>query len=364
MIVHLSISKKNAPQGVSTVVDNIDQCFEKYNHKVIREPKVYKEIGAGGKITNNKKKSIKTGLINTKWVYVLYFSIRAFLLVFKNKNEIKNADYLICHDVFVLIMANLFSRTPLALYNHSDGNPIDTLSIGSSSFLDDISVRIISNMFLNSNISTVYSLSDTASERFKSVFLRKARNDVKFITIDNFTKTQSPQPYISKKPKIWIIGTVCDRKRQLQYIEMLGNRLQNFKYKFNLLGKCSGDDYSKLMSTGLVESVSCVSDIKEYVSRGDILVSLSENEGLPMAMLECSSLGLVLISTDVGGCKKICRHQENGILLGKNPTIEEVDNAIKSILSSDDIRSFYSESSLLIHKKYFSPEANIKQWLM
>ena len=361
MKIHLSISKRNAPQGVSTVVDNIESCFDEYNHKVIREPKPYIASNHNDPKKSNKALT-KQSLVAKKWIYILYFSIRALLLYFNNRKLINKADGLICHDVFVLIIANLFSHVPLTLYNHSDGNPIDTLSIGASTTLDKFAIRIVASLFFRTNLNGVYSLSDTANEKLKVDF--NNRKNIQFLTIDNFTKKQKPEKEITKEPKVWLVGTVCSRKRQVEYIEKLSKSHLNVNYKFNLLGSCSSIDREALLSTGLVKSVLCVDDIKEYISRGDILLSLSENEGLPMAMLESSSIGAVLVSTDVGGCSKICRNLDNGILLGSKPTIEEVNTAISNIINNDVSRELYAKNSISIHNTYFSPEANIKQWLI
>jgi glycosyltransferase involved in cell wall biosynthesis len=59
----------------------------------------------------------------------------------------------------------------------------------------------------------------------------------------------------------------------------------------------------------------------------DALVLMSEQEGLPMAIIEALSVGLPVIATPVGGVPEAVAHEKNGLLISR--TVESLTKAIK-----------------------------------
>ena len=55
-----------------------------------------------------------------------------------------------------------------------------------------------------------------------------------------------------------------------------------------------------------------------------VFINLSSSEGVPVSIMEAISKGLPVIATDVGGTREILNHGENGYLLNKNVTPNEV----------------------------------------
>lgn len=60
----------------------------------------------------------------------------------------------------------------------------------------------------------------------------------------------------------------------------------------------------------------------------DLFVSVSAREGLPVSVMEAFSFGIPALVTDVGGCPEMITHGENGYLLSKNFSDEELVNAL------------------------------------
>ena len=52
----------------------------------------------------------------------------------------------------------------------------------------------------------------------------------------------------------------------------------------------------------------------------DVFVNVSENEGLPISIMEATSFGMPVIATDVGGTSEIVKNGENGFLIEKDFT--------------------------------------------
>ncbi|MBV52776.1 MAG: hypothetical protein CL816_01765 [Coxiellaceae bacterium] len=56
-------------------------------------------------------------------------------------------------------------------------------------------------------------------------------------------------------------------------------------------------------------------DIASIYQESDIAILPSYREGLPMSLLEAASCGLPIITTNTAGCREICKHGVNGLLV-------------------------------------------------
>lgn len=61
-----------------------------------------------------------------------------------------------------------------------------------------------------------------------------------------------------------------------------------------------------------------------------LFVSLSESEGVPVAMMEAISAGVPVVATAVGGVPEIISHRRNGLLLEPHPEVTDVSSAIEA----------------------------------
>ena len=67
----------------------------------------------------------------------------------------------------------------------------------------------------------------------------------------------------------------------------------------------------------------------------DFLISVSSSEGIPVSMMEALSFGIPIIATDVGGARELVTN-ENGLLLQKNITVDEIAKSINEFISHKD----------------------------
>lgn len=67
----------------------------------------------------------------------------------------------------------------------------------------------------------------------------------------------------------------------------------------------------------------------------DVLSLPTNNDGLPMVILEAMSSGIPVISTRIGGIPKVITSGRNGFLI--SPTVDECSWALKTILQSRDL---------------------------
>lgn len=89
---------------------------------------------------------------------------------------------------------------------------------------------------------------------------------------------------------------------------------------------------------GAVEVVGPSDDIVGEYARASIAVLPSYREGLPKALLEAAAAGLPMVSTDVPGCREICRDEETGLLVPVR-TVEPLADALQRLATDPDLRS-------------------------
>jgi len=75
----------------------------------------------------------------------------------------------------------------------------------------------------------------------------------------------------------------------------------------------------------------------ELLSKADILVLPSYNEGLPMAILEAMNYGLSIVSTYVGGIPEVVTVPENGYLVHPGE-VESLANCLEKLIKDHSLR--------------------------
>lgn len=75
----------------------------------------------------------------------------------------------------------------------------------------------------------------------------------------------------------------------------------------------------------------------ELLSKADVFVLPSYDEGLPMALLEAMSWGLPSVTTPVGGIPEVITHSETGLLV--NPgDVQQLAEALESLIENESLR--------------------------
>lgn len=78
------------------------------------------------------------------------------------------------------------------------------------------------------------------------------------------------------------------------------------------------------------------SEVLAYYESNEVtfFINTSESEGVPVSIMEAMSYGIPAIAPDVGSINELV-NDRNGLLLSKNPTIEEIADGIENLLSTD-----------------------------
>jgi glycosyltransferase involved in cell wall biosynthesis len=105
-------------------------------------------------------------------------------------------------------------------------------------------------------------------------------------------------------------------------------------------------------------------DAKSILPIADIFLSTSENEGMPIALIEAQLAAIPVVATNVGSVPEVILHNKSGLICSKSN--EELVSAIKKLAKSKSLRAkfgkagrvhalkSYSEKNLIsAHKKLY-----------
>jgi glycosyltransferase involved in cell wall biosynthesis len=88
---------------------------------------------------------------------------------------------------------------------------------------------------------------------------------------------------------------------------------------------------------GLIEYAGYHEDVASIYAMADIVCLPSYREGLPKTLLEAAACALPIVATDVPGCREVCRHEENGLLVPVR-SVEPLADALQRLIEDEPLR--------------------------
>jgi len=156
----------------------------------------------------------------------------------------------------------------------------------------------------------------------------------------------------SKVPVFLFIGRIHESKGILEILKMFQKLKNDFDFKFFLFGdgplkNVIIDDLNKILGDQFVYG-GVVSGGKkmEVISQADYFLLPSRyGEGLPMALLESMSLGLIPIVSNDGSMEHLIQDGVNGIKVNKND-VEDLYEKINNIVRNQGMQSEISKNAI------------------
>lgn len=99
-------------------------------------------------------------------------------------------------------------------------------------------------------------------------------------------------------------------------------------------------------------------DIGGILSASDIAILCSDNEGVPLALIQAAQAGLPILSTNVGSVEEIVKNGINGILVGNST--EDLMHGLEILIADEDIRAKYGEAGKKRAHELFSSKSMIE----
>lgn len=102
-------------------------------------------------------------------------------------------------------------------------------------------------------------------------------------------------------------------------------------------------------------------DVVGWLSRARIFVNVSNQEGVPMAMLEAMACGLVPVVTAVGGVPDVIQDGVNGFLIEEPAQPSQIADRIITLLEDESCYKAMQQRALSIRERY-GYSAVIAEW--
>jgi glycosyltransferase involved in cell wall biosynthesis len=93
-------------------------------------------------------------------------------------------------------------------------------------------------------------------------------------------------------------------------------------------------------------------DAKSILPIADIFLSTSENEGMPIALIEAQIAAIPVVATNVGSIPEVILHNKSGLICSKSN--DELIAAIKKLAKSKSLRSKFGKAGRVYALKSFS----------
>jgi glycosyltransferase involved in cell wall biosynthesis len=101
------------------------------------------------------------------------------------------------------------------------------------------------------------------------------------------------------------------------------------------------------------------SHTQDWLAISDCAILLSDNEAVPLAMIEAGLAGLPVIATNVGSMSDVVVDGLNGYLV--EPLIEEIKSGVKALVESAELRESFGKKGRELAQERFSVDAMIQR---
>lgn len=143
------------------------------------------------------------------------------------------------------------------------------------------------------------------------------------VDVDNFAPCPLPSE-ADAAPRFLMIARLLREKGVREYIRAAHLvKVNHPRATFTLLGGADlrnpsalpKEEVAALQTSGEVEWVDEVADVRPFIAAADVVVLPSYREGLPRTLLEGAAMGRALVATDAPGCREMVIPGETGYLV-------------------------------------------------
>jgi D-inositol-3-phosphate glycosyltransferase len=181
-----------------------------------------------------------------------------------------------------------------------------------------------------------------------------------------------PDPHVAKDVDVAFVGKFYGSKRLDVLLEAAAHvRARRGALRMVLIG--DGRDRPQVESLarqlGLSADVTVTGtlpphDVAAWLRRARLFVMTSEQEGLPMAMVEAMTCGVPVVIGDIGDVTSVARHQRNAWIVAERTPAAFAD-AITRLLDDEALRTRLAAGALAMGERFareYTAEAARAGW--
>jgi glycosyltransferase involved in cell wall biosynthesis len=181
----------------------------------------------------------------------------------------------------------------------------------------------------------------------------------------NFDRKKTRRKFLIQESSfvITFVGRLTKIKRPQRIIE-IGTLLEKLTKDVKILVVGGGEMFDELNASVQfkklnIEFLGWRNDVDEIFVASDLAFLTSDNEGIPIVLIQAALAGLPLLSTNVGSVSDILKNGINGFLLSSKS--EEFVEKILLLKNDKSLYDNFSKNSLKLSRNYFLAEKMISQ---
>lgn len=299
----------------------------------------------------------------------LFKPLRIFLTIWRIKKEISNSDLIFANGLFIeTSIANLFYRKR-SVYKIV-GDPVWEKyrnRTKSEVTLDDYQKSekqwrsCFQRIIFNWAFSRASAITTPSSSLANVVSSWKLLNGVEII--ENGT---SCRPLTNRKKEFDLI--VVSRLVSWKNIDKVIQISARQNLRLLVCGDGPERENLQTLSNNLEAKITFIgqvpqSEVLHLLPLAKIFVQISDYEGLSFALLEAMMSGLGIVVSAVPGNSDIIGHLKEGLVV-KQEKLEEIDDAIRLLLSDTKLRNELSENAYKLVKSRYCETKQIEKMIM
>lgn len=300
------------------------------------------ELNHNSPSNNSSKKRVKTKLkhlVTKSRLSSIVFTIRtirnARKLVINYEKLYRTPDVVVFHDFFVYdqYVRVINNDAKKVLFFHSDGLKFEMLYKNFPKLRKSLFAKYLEKRFDKTikNLDKLVFIAKIGQKNFlntnsyinpsKTIFFHNGIDD-----LSHEQKKENINIPENKKFKYRLIctGTVSERKGQYLIINALSKINEDILKDVHVTLLGSGSQLSYLeeyvKNNNLTKHVSFEGSIDnsivyKYLKQANIYILMSNNEGLPISIIEAMRASLPIISTKIAGIPELVENNKNGVLI-------------------------------------------------
>lgn len=160
---------------------------------------------------------------------------------------------------------------------------------------------------------------------------------------------------------ILYVGRLTQIKRPDRLIEIMTG-LKESEFKVRLLVVGGGELFDQIRKDAEDHQLAMTffgwrNDVNKFMGASDIAILCSDNEGVPLTLIQSAQASLPIVSTDVGSVSDIVQHNVNGFLTDTDSC--ELVKSLQKLITNPNLRETFGACSFEIAKNNFSSKSMI-----
>lgn len=168
------------------------------------------------------------------------------------------------------------------------------------------------------------------------------------VDLSGFTADRSSGSLDSRPVRLVFVGRLVREKNIPGLLRSLA-LLQTRDWVLSLAGDGSEKPQFEALASELgldsqVTFLGPVTDVAGLLAQSDVFVMSSISEGMPIALLEATAVGLPVVVTDVGGCAEVVEGVGHGIVVPADSE-SAYASALRRLIDDPQLRMSYAENA-------------------